>query len=167
MSQFKPRDVVTYHAANGWCRHGIAVIHGGDGWGYAKDTYWGVSDAGGDSGWIREQDLAEPTLIGNLDDFEYSKYAEFKDYREEDKFYIPMGGGSAQQWIRKGAEPDPALIWKRLVYQVEKAEMEIQYAQHTREWKVKELNEHIAKHGIPDNGMEDIGEALLHSSVSA
>jgi hypothetical protein len=154
MSQFKPRDVVQYRSSDTWCRHGIAVIHGGPEWGYAKDTYWGVTDNHSDYGWIREQELFDPVLIGNLDEFEPSQYKECRDFREEDQFYIPIGGGSAQIWYRKGAEPQPELVWRRLVYEVEKAESAIQSANWKREWAVKELNLHIAKYGIPDNGNE-------------
>lgn len=152
---FKKNDVVSYHSSNTWCRHGIAVIHGGEDWGYAKDTYWGVGSRASDSGWLREEDLKDPKLIGNLDEFELSGYYDFEDYRDEDKFYIPIGGGGSQKWYRKGAQPDPDLIYKRLQYQIEKSESEIQSANWRHEWAVKQMNEHIAKHGIPVSGKEE------------
>lgn len=150
---FKKNDVVSYRSTDTWCRHGIAVIMGGEGWGYAKDTYWGVGERG-DYGWLREEDLKEPKLIGNLDEFEVSQYKECRDFREEDQFYIPVGGGSAQIWYRKGAEPKPDLIYNRLQYEIERAESAIQSANWKRDWAIREMNEHIAKYGIPVNGKE-------------
>lgn len=156
---FKKNDVVSYRPSDNWCRHGLAVIlnTGDDGWGYAKDTYWGVADRG-DYGWLCEHDLKEAKLIGNLDEFEPDKYQEPKDYREEDHFWIPMGGGSEQNWYRKGAKPDPNLVCVRLVYQVEKSQNEIEYAARKRDWSIKELNEHIAEYGIPVSGKEGTNE---------
>ncbi len=151
---FKVNDVVRYRPEQNWCRHGIAVILGGEGWAYAKDTYWGIGDRG-DSGYIRKEYLHEPVLIGNTDDFAPSQYRECRDFREEDQFYIPVGGGSAQIWYRKGAEPQPDLVYARLQYELEKAEGAIRSADLGRAWVVRQINEHIAKHGIPVNGKEE------------
>lgn len=157
---FKKNDVITYRGGPDWCRHHIAVILGGDGWGYARDTYWGIGDVYSDSGWLREQDVISPRLIGNIDDFEPNKYLDPRYYRDEDKFWIPVGGGSEQNWFRKNAQPDPALIYARLVYQVEKSERAMLSAQSSRDYAVRELNKHIAEHGIPDNGKE-VADAVL------
>lgn len=153
---FKNNDVVRYRAPDGWCRHGIAIIHNGEGWGYAKDTYWGVGALDSDSGWLKKEHLADPVLIGNLDEFEPSQYKECRDFREEDQFYIPVGGGSAQIWYRKGAVPDPTNVYNRLQYEIEKAESGIQSATWKREYAVKQMNEHIAKYGIPVSGKEEV-----------
>ena len=77
---FKKNDVVAYRSDVNWCRHGIAVIFGGEGHAYARDTYWGIGDTYSDSGWVREEDLKEPTLLGNLDEFEASEYLDFDEY---------------------------------------------------------------------------------------
>lgn len=156
---FKKNDVVRYRPEQNWCKHGIAVILGGEGWAYAKDTYWDIG-ATGDYGYLREQDLKEPILIGNTNEFAPSQYRECQDFREEDQFYIPVGGGSAQIWYRKGAEPQPDLVYARLQYELEVAENAIQSAENTREYRMRLLNEHISKYGTPVSGKE-AEDALL------
>jgi hypothetical protein len=145
---FRDKDVIKYRPENSWCKHGIAVFHFNNGSpSYFKDTYWGVLDTSY-YGEIRETPV-DAVLIGNLDDFEFSPYKEYNDYKEEDKFHIPSGGGSSQNWFRKRAEPDPTLIYNRLAYELEEADNEIGCAQRRRDYQSGLLREHINKHGIP------------------
>jgi hypothetical protein len=125
----KDGDVFQYNTkGQNWCRHGIAVMRSTESGRLIKDTYWGINDAT-DYGVLRREDIGEVVVIGNIHDFETSQYIyDAEDFADEDRFHLPMGGGSAQTWVRKGAKRSPELVGQRLRYQMEKAWHEIEYA---------------------------------------
>ena len=114
-------DVVRYTPRNNWCHHGIAIVHIEDGKTWALDTYWGSSPT--DGSYVDMNELDPANIIGNTHIFGNVPYPhEYEDFAEEDKYSVPMGGGSAYQRVRTGATPVPERVRERLVYAVEKAE---------------------------------------------
>jgi len=142
---YKNGDVIRYKPDNNWCKHGIAVVYRTCNSVLAKDTYWGIG-AHGDSGWIHESDIEGSTLIGNIYEFRADNYRNEKHYADTDKFYIPMGGGSAQMWYRVGAQPIPSLVAAHFQCLVEKAETGVRAAEGTLLRRKQELEEYLKQH---------------------
>jgi hypothetical protein len=143
---FRDGDVVRY-SSPGWARHGIAIVKSQEnGHPVAYDTYWGDSPT--DSSWINVDKLPADGILGNIHEFGPVPYPnEYEDFKDTDKYWIPMGGGSAYYRVRTGAEPDLARVYARLERAVEKAESSVRSAESSLRWAKQQLNEHINKHG--------------------
>jgi hypothetical protein len=146
-ASFVDGDVVQYAPRDTWCHHGIAIVHieGGKTW--ALDTYWGPSPT--DGSYVEMSELAPASIIGNTHTFDKVPYPhEYEDFADSDKYWVPMGGGSAYKRVRVGALPVPEKVRERLVYAVEKAEYAVKSAGWNLERAQKELaalDEAIAK----------------------
>lgn len=128
-------DVVQYGTSD-WCVHGIAVVHGEGDQLWAADTYWGDT-----AHTVPLSGLEGKPVIGNITTFSTSlpyPYA-YDDFRDEDKFYIPIGGSSSKYWIRKDTPPDPAKVEERLRYTLQKAHDKVKSAAQDVEWNTKQL----------------------------
>lgn len=138
-ADFVDGDVVRYTPKNTWCHHGIAVVHVQDGKMWATDTYWGDYPTDGSYVDMRELDLNN--IIGNTHTFDKVPYPhDYEDFAEEDKYWVPIGGGSAYYRVRVGAVPVPALVRQRLAYAVEKAE----WAMNSAKWNLDRAQKELA-----------------------
>lgn len=128
-------DVVRY-GDSGWCVHGIAVVRGEGENLWAADTYWNDT-----SHTVPLDKLEGKEIIGSITTFStHVPYPyEFDDYADRDKFYIPIGGGSAQTWVRKDTPPDTEKVAVRLRHKLQKAHDQVKYAARDVEWCTKEL----------------------------
>jgi hypothetical protein len=128
-------DVVRY-GDSGWCQHGIAMVKGSDYHMWAADTYWDDT-----SHEVPLECLEGKDVIGNIITFSpHVPYPyEYEDYAEKDKFYIPIGGGSSQEWVRKDTPPDPEKVATRLRYKLQLAHNKVRSAAQDVEYRTKEL----------------------------
>jgi len=128
-------DVVRY-GDSGWCEHGIAKVRGAEEDLWAADTYWDDT-----SHTVPLEKLEGKPVIGNIITFStHVPYPyNYDDYRDEDKFFIPMGGSSSQLWVRKDTAPDPEKVEHRLRHNLQKARDKVKSAAQDVEWQTKEL----------------------------
>ncbi len=104
-------DIYCYRGSE-HCRHGLAIITSD---GLAHDTYWeGFSlrprgDVFTDAPLWHIDHLAKLTpenKLGNIADFDKSDRDTCELYKDSDSIYLPIGGGSAVWYLRRGAKPD-------------------------------------------------------------
>jgi hypothetical protein len=132
---FNVGDVVQY-SNGGWCVHGIAVVRGeGDNL-WANDTYWGDNEHS-----VPLEKLEGKPVIGNITTFstQIPYPYEFDDFADEDRFYIPIGGGSAKMWVRKDTSPDREKVGVRLRYELQKAHDRVKQEARNVEYHTKQL----------------------------
>jgi hypothetical protein len=136
-------DVVKYKPRQDWCHHGIAIVRiPENGQTYATDTYWGERPT--DNSYVDIGELDPANIIGNTHTFGKVPYPhEYYDFNDADKYWIPMGGGSAYERVRIGAAPNVELKTARLKYEVEKAAAKIQSAEGNLRWAQKQLDEYL------------------------
>jgi hypothetical protein len=133
---FSVGDVVRYSRGSDWAQHGIAIVHESGGTVWAADTYWNDRNHGVDL-----TELEGKELLGNILTFSTKvpyPYV-FDDYADADKFYIPIGGGSAQMWVRMNIPPDPEKVSTRLRYELQKAHNKVRSAAQDVEYHTKQL----------------------------
>jgi hypothetical protein len=145
---FTHGDVVRYKPSHDWCHHGIAIVHVLDsGKVFAADTYWGSSPT--DNSYVDIKELDSANIIGNVITFGGVPYPHhYDDFADADKYYVPMGGGSAYRRVRIGAVPVPEQARHRLAYAVERAESAVRSTGWNLEQAKKDLaafDEAIAK----------------------
>jgi hypothetical protein len=88
--------------------------------------------------------LVPANIIGNTHTFGKIPYPhDYDDFNDADKYWIPMGGGSAYQRVRIGAAPNVELKTSRLKYEVEKAEAKIRSAESSLRWAIRQLDEYL------------------------
>lgn len=90
---------------NGWCKHGIVrIVQNRDGVMIAHDTYWG--DPSG-NGYHRPAEDIRQHLTFMVDTLEcrLGDRREFEVFADEDKAYLPIGGGGERYYIRNDAKP--------------------------------------------------------------
>lgn len=133
---FNVGDVVRYAHGNEWRTHGIAIVHESGGVVWAADTYWNDRKHV-----VNLNELEGNELLGNI--FTFSTKIpypyQYDDYAEIDKFYIPVGGGSAQSWVRKNTPPDPEKVETRLRSEIQKAHDKVKSAAKDVGWATKQL----------------------------
>lgn len=159
----EPKEDELYHAEGiaGWCRHGIVVIHN---IGtkekpdlVAVDTYWG----GGTPNFgalernfypITEAFRQRLTFILDLGTARKAYEDEWEVFADEDRAFIPMGGSSAQYWLRKDARPSyPRQVARleRLIRQEDgRAESAARSAQRYREDLQKLTDSTVHRPGV-------------------
>lgn len=103
----------------GWCSHGISRI-ATDSWGvlWAYDTYWGSFGPDRRRALVSES-YGELRLILDLNAARRVDREVFERYRDEDRAYIPVGGGSEEFWVRKGVAPDSQRVIQQLKQQID------------------------------------------------
>lgn len=93
----------------GWCRHGLVTISKHVHYGLiAADTYWGGPQFGAfkDNWYLVEKVRDRMAFILDLGASRKSHEDEYEVYADDDRAYIPMGGGSARYYVLKAARPD-------------------------------------------------------------
>jgi len=133
---FKAGDVVRYADGSLWCIHGIAVVHESGGEMWATDTYWNDREST-----VPLDRLEGKELLGIFLPFRRSvSYPyQYEDYSDTDKFYIPIGGGSSQSWVRTNTHQTLKKLALRLRYELQKAHDKVQSAARAVEWSTKQL----------------------------
>lgn len=110
MTPREPKEGELYRLEDGqgWCRHGLVTIHAHPKHGLiAADTYWGGPRYGAfeDNWQVVEKVRDRLTFILDLGAARTSHEDEYEVYADEDRAYIPMGGGSARWYVRADARP--------------------------------------------------------------
>ena len=143
---WKDGDIVRYNSERTHARHGIARVHVAGGSTWAFDTYWGLDEL--DYGSVSMDCLDPNNILGNIYEFETRcQYPyEYDDFADGDRFYLPVGGGSAQHWIRKGAQPVMTQVRDRLLYGIETERAAVESAKRRVELSLKEYRKFMGEH---------------------
>lgn len=156
MKPREPKDGELYSmtGGDGWCRHGLVTIHAHPRHGLiAADTYWGGPRFGAfEDNWnLVEKVRDRLTFIIDLNTARKSHADEYEVYADEDRAYIPMGGGSARWYVRADARPLFALQvarLNRLIREEEsKAESALNWARHLKEDRQALYEAHTVRAG--------------------
>lgn len=118
--KLKTGDLLRYSDSS-WCKHGLALV---DDSGRAWDTYWGQTSGEHP---LEPSDLANATILGNLDDFtKYVSYPfDYWDYAEDDRLFIPLGSSGERRFVRRAAIPVRELVEQRMQGLIESAERSV------------------------------------------
>jgi hypothetical protein len=136
VEEMKPNMVFRY-AGSSWCRHGLAITKMQGDYLIATDTYW--RDPNMDPVSLSALESAE--YLGNLDEFQKSSREECERFEDGDSIFIPIGGGSEQNWLRKSAKPSREKSLVQIAYKIERAESTIRMAK----WDLEQLQKEQAK----------------------
>ena len=132
----RPGDVVTYEPENRWCHDGWAIAESrDDGRIVLVDTYW-VS-----GGHLVNPESYE--VLFNLADYDcVERREQWEKYAEVDRRRIPRHSGYQTLYlVQKGATPDLATQIENARERVAEAEHEVRAAQHTLDWRRRDLAE--------------------------
>jgi hypothetical protein len=143
----KAGELYRYPEGRGWCRHGLLLVEESrDGRLVLRDTYWSGHSMD-DTLWKPEQLEGRIEFVLDLSNARKTNRHEFDRFREEDRAYIPMGGHREECWVRKDAEPDPALVEDQIRCEVETAKSALRSAQFGVELAEKRLAEFLKARG--------------------
>ena len=158
MLQHEPKEGELYRLAggDGWCRHGIVRIAN---IGteekpdlVAVDTYWGAPNLGalGRNFYpITPAFKERMTFMLDLSMARKTYDDEYEVYADEDRAYIPMGGGSAQWWVRKDAKPSYPRQVERLERLIRNERAQAECSARAADRYEKELRELRDAQGTP------------------
>lgn len=139
----RPGDIfkIKYeHITQTWCRHNIVIAREQhDGTIMLVDTYWG-SGRSEFGGVYTHADLeGKADFIGNLDEYRIAHDREFDQYSQEDRFYIPQGGGGEMRLVKKAATPSKDLVKQQLASEIDSLKHRIEWDKRTLAEKEAEL----------------------------
>jgi hypothetical protein len=134
-----PGMVFYYPEGHGWCRHGILKAEESNGRIVLRDTYWGL---GSDTIRYYPDDLdGKIEFAIDLTNARKVGREEFERFREGDRLFIPIGGGSEQCWVSGSAMPDSELVESQHRRWIEEAKVSIDAAKRNLAWREREYSE--------------------------
>ncbi len=107
-----------------WCFHNILIVkRNPSGIICFEDTYWGTKIFTIDD--IQKKGWRLKKICDDIREMKKISKREFEFYRDEDKLYIPIGGGSEQFFVKKSAKKDPKKVKKILKYTIQSLQVKI------------------------------------------
>ena len=131
-----------------WGKHGLVRTFQKENGIYAQDTYWigsrrnmDVSDFSGTFK-VTDKEAANMEFLTEVSGLkEVRGYDEWVQYKESERFHIPIGGGHEEWLVLKTAQKDPKLQRKQINYEISQEKDRIRSAQG----RLKGLREKLAE----------------------
>lgn len=174
----KEGELYRLEGGHGWCRHGLVIIRAtAKGELIACDTYWGgfPGSSGMSRDWYTVAEVRERlTFLIDMNTARECYKDEHEVYADEDRAWIPMGGGRERYLVRKDAKP----YYPRQVARLDRLIREERSRAETAAWAAaryeKDLQElrdaHVHRPSVQGPCREDCGicsAALVGKVVDA
>ena len=131
-----------------WCKHGLVRTFQRKNGIYAQDTYWIGSGRGMDGGVfsgtfvVTDKEAANMEFLAEVSELrEVRGYSEWVQYKESERFHIPIGGGHEEWLVLKTAQKDPKLIREQINREIRREKDKIRSAQRCLEGLREKLKE--------------------------
>lgn len=119
----------------GWCYHALFILKGDD----LIDTYWGI---GSDTRRLHiNKARGRMRLLLDLNNARLTHRDEYETFDENERAWIPIGGGAQQFWVSTHAKPNPQKVREQLESKIESERSKIRCAESSIRWYEQQLAE--------------------------